>query len=165
MSSRATWSRSACAPRATGWRPVGVDHVSITCADLDASLDFYIGLLGIEQRERGEAEGAEFAITGIANPRVRWADLILGDGRVLELIEFVDPPGEAHRPRPNDPGATHISLRVADASAVYERLREAGAECRSEPVTIETPGAWNGCRAFYASDPDGVTLEFIERPS
>ena len=148
-----------------GWRPVGVDHVSITCADLDASLDFYIGLLGIEQRERGEAEGAEFAMTGIANPRVRWADLILGDGRVLELIEFVDPPGEAHRPRPNDPGATHISLRVADASAVYERLREAGAECRSEPVTIETPGAWNGCRAFYASDPDGVTLEFIERPS
>ena len=71
---------------------------------------------------------------------MRWADLILGDGRVLELIEFVDPPGTPHRPQPNDPGATHISLRVADAFAVHERLREAGADCRSEPVTIEAPG-------------------------
>jgi catechol 2,3-dioxygenase-like lactoylglutathione lyase family enzyme len=147
-----------------GWRPMGVDHVSITCADLDASLDFYTGLLGIERRDRGEAAGGEFTITGVANPRVRWADLILGDGRVLELIEFTDPPGEAHRPQPNDPGATHISLRVGDATAVYKRLRDADVECRSEPLTIETAGAWNGSRAFYASDPDGVTLEFIERP-
>lgn len=150
--------------RGVGWRPVGVDHVSIACADLDTSLGFYNGLLDIELRERGEAEGGEFTITGIENPRVRWADLILGDGRLIELIEFVDPPGEAHQPRPNDPGATHISLRVGDATAVYERLREAGAECRSEPLTIETAGAWNGSRAFYASDPDGVTIEFIERP-
>jgi diaminopimelate decarboxylase len=148
----------------SSWRPAGVDHVSVTCSDLDTSLDFYSGLLGVEQRDRGEAEGGEFVLTGVANARVRWADLILGDGRVLELIEFTDPRGEAHRPRPNDPGATHISLRVADASATYERLSEAGVECRSEPVTIETPGPWKGCRAFYASDPDGVTLEFIERP-
>ena len=117
-----------------------IDHVSITCADLDASLGFYSDLLGIEVRGRGDAEGGEFAITGIEDPKVRWADLILGDGRVLELIEFVDPPGTPHRPQPNDPGATHISLLVADASAVHERLRDAGADCRSEPVTIEAPG-------------------------
>ncbi len=147
-----------------GWRPAAIDHVSITCADLDASLGFYADLLGIEVRSRGDAEGGEFAITGIEDPKVRWADLILGDGRVLELIEFVDPPGTPHRPQPNDPGATHISLLVADAFAVHERLRDAGADCRSEPVTIEAPGAWNGSRAFYVTDPDGVTVELIERP-
>jgi catechol 2,3-dioxygenase-like lactoylglutathione lyase family enzyme len=147
-----------------GWRAAAIDHVSVTCADLDASLDFYAGLLGIELRGRGDAKGGEFAITGFEDPEVRWADLLLGDGRVLELIEFVDPPGEPHRPQPNDPGATHISLRVADAFAIHERLREAGADCRSDPVTIETPGAWNGSRAFYVTDPDGVTVELIERP-
>ena len=51
-----------------------------------------------------------------------------------------------------------------DAQAVYERLAEAGVRCTSEPVTIETVGAWNGSRAFYVSDPDGVTIELIERP-
>jgi diaminopimelate decarboxylase len=147
-----------------GWRPAALDHVSITCADLDASLDFYTGLLGIELRSRGDAQGGEFAITGIEDPQVRWADLILGDGRVLELIEFVDPRGTPHRPQPNDAGATHISLRVADAVAVHARLREAGAEPRSEPVTIEASGDWNGSRAFYVGDPDGVTVELIERP-
>ena len=34
---------------------------------------------------------------------------------------------------------------------------------RSEPVTISEPGAWEGVRCFYASDPDGVTVELIER--
>ena len=51
-----------------GWRPAAIDHVSITCADLDASLDFYTGLLGIELRGRGDAQGGEFAITGIEDP-------------------------------------------------------------------------------------------------
>jgi diaminopimelate decarboxylase len=147
-----------------GWRPAAIDHVSITCADLDASLDFYTGLLGIELRGRGEAQGGEFAITGIEDPRVRWADLMLDDGRVLELIEFVEPRGTPHRPQPNDAGATHVSLRVGDALAVHKRLRQAGAEPRSEPVTIEAPGDWNGSRAFYVGDPDGVTVELIERP-
>lgn len=147
-----------------GWRAAAIDHVSITCADLDASLDFYAGLLSIELRGRGDARGGEFTMTGLEDPEVRWADLLFGDGRVLELIEFVDPPGNPHRPQPNDPGATHISLRVADVSAIHQRLREAGADCRSEPVAIEAAGAWNGSRAFYVTDPDGVTVELIERP-
>ncbi len=146
------------------WRARAIDHVSISCADLESSLDFYVGVIGIGLHNRGEAQGGEFEITGIANPRVRWADLRLDDGRVLELIEFADPRGTPSRPEPNDPGATHISLRVPDALAAYERLRAAGAHCRSEPVTIDAPGAWNGSRAFYVTDPDGVTVELIERP-
>jgi catechol 2,3-dioxygenase-like lactoylglutathione lyase family enzyme len=146
-----------------GWRATGLDHVSVTCADLDRSLDFYCGLLGLDLRARGDAEGSsEFEITGIAEAKVRWADLQLPHGQVLELIAYVEPAGEPIRPAPNDPGATHISLRVPDADASHARLREAGVPVRSKPVTIEAPGAWHGARAFYASDPDGVAIELIQ---
>jgi catechol 2,3-dioxygenase-like lactoylglutathione lyase family enzyme len=146
-----------------GWRATGIDHVCVTCADLDASLAFYCGLLGLELRARGEAQGSsEFEITGIANASVRWADLHLPHAQVLELIAYLDPAGEPVRPAPNDPGATHISLRVADADAAHARLTAAGVPVRGRPVTIDAPGAWHGARAFYASDPDGVTVELIQ---
>jgi diaminopimelate decarboxylase len=155
--------RSPAMDGPAGWRARGLDHVSVTSGDLDRSLAFYCGLLGLELRARGEAEGSsEFEITGIPDASVRWADLQLPHGQVLELIEYVEPPGTPSRPRTNDPGATHISLRVADIDATYGRLREANVSVRSEPVTITSPGAWNGARAFHAADPDGVTVELIQ---
>jgi diaminopimelate decarboxylase len=146
-------------------RVTGLDHVSVTSGDLDRSLGFYCGLLGLELRARGEAEGAEFEITGLAHARVRWADLLLTNGQVLEVIEYLDPRGAPIRPAVNDPGATHISLRVADADAAHRRLVEAGVEGATEPETITSPGAWEGARAFYARDPDGVTIELLQPPA
>lgn len=140
----------------------GIDHVSIGCADLDRSVYFYGELLGLALRARGEAEGAEFEVSGIAEPKVRWADLLLPGGHVLELIEYVQPRGHPVRSEPNDPGTTHIALRVADADAIFARLREAGAEVRGEPLTVDSEGAWQGSRLFYCSDPDGVTIELIQ---
>jgi catechol 2,3-dioxygenase-like lactoylglutathione lyase family enzyme len=147
---------------AAGWRVAGIDHASVSCADLDRSLHFYRELLGLGLRAQGEAEGAEFEVSGISEPRVRWADLLLPGGHVLELIEYTHPRGQPVRPEPNDPGATHISLRVADADAAHQRLRDAGVPVRGEPVTIDTAGAWRGARVFYCSDPDGVTIELIQ---
>lgn len=156
--------RSSAAEASGAWRPRGIDHVSVTSGDLDRSLRFYVDLLGLRVRARGEAKGGDFELTGLAEPEVRWADLELEAGSVLELIEYLAPAGTPVRPEPNDPGATHISLRVIDADAVFARLRDAGATVRSEPQTIESDGAWNGSRAFYAIDPDGVTIELIQRP-
>ena len=149
-----------------GWQATGIDHVSVTCGDLDRSLAFYCDVLGLALRARGDADGSsEFEITGIANPKVRWADLEMPHGQVLELIEYERPRGTPSRPEPNDPGATHISLRVSDADAACERLRAAGAGVISDPTTIDAPGAWHGARAFYAADPDGVTIELIQPPN
>ncbi len=158
--------RDGGAERSPAWRATGLDHVSVTSGELNRSLGFYRDLLGLTLRARGEASGAqEFAVTGIPDAHVRWADLELPHGQVLELIEFVDPRGSPVRPRANDPGATHISLRVADIDAIHERLREADVSLRGEPVEITEPGAWQGARCFYASDPDGVTVELIQPAS
>jgi diaminopimelate decarboxylase len=147
------------------WRATGLDHVSVTSEELDRSLAFYCDLLGLHLRARGEAHGAsEFEITGIPDASVRWADLELPHGQVLELIEYVNPRGTPSRARSNDPGATHISLRVADIDAVHRRLRDANVPVRTNPIELTDPGAWQGSRAFYASDPDGVTVELIQKP-
>jgi hypothetical protein len=36
---------------------------------------------------------------------------------------------------------------------------------RSEPVEINEAGDWDGVRSVYLLDPDGVTIELVERPS
>ncbi len=147
-----------------GWRATGLDHVSVTSGDLDRSLAFYRDLLGLKLRARGDDLGPdELAITGVAGASARWADLELAHGQVVELIEYVTPRGKPSRPSPNDPGATHVSLRVGDVDEVYARLSDAGVSVRGAPVTISDGGAWDGVRCFYASDPDGVTVELIER--
>lgn len=143
----------------------GLDHVSVSSGDIDRSLGFYSGLLGIPVMERGEAEGGEVgAITGLVDGKVRFADLDLGDGRVLELLEFVRPGGPPVRAEFHQPGSGHLSLRMTSADDTHAALVEAGVAVRSEPVELTEPGHWFGARCFYTVDPDGVTVEIIERP-
>ena len=145
------------------WRVTGLDHVSVTSGDLDRSIAFYSDLLGLTVRASGDARGAgDFEVTGFTDATVRWADIELSGGQVLELIEYIDPRGAPSRPAANDPGATHISLRVGDIEAIHGRLREAGVPVRTDPIELTAPGAWQGARCFYASDPDGVTVELIQ---
>ena len=145
------------------WRVTALDHVSVTSGDLDRSIAFYGDLLGLTVRASGDARGAgDFEVTGFTDATVRWADIELSGGQVLELIEYIDPRGTPSRPAANDPGATHISLRVGDIEAIHGRLREAGVPVRTDPIELTAPGAWQGARCFYASDPDGVTVELIQ---
>ncbi|MBS1886544.1 MAG: VOC family protein [Actinobacteria bacterium] len=154
-------------PARLGGREVevlGLDHASVTCADLDRSLGFYAELLGIPVRDRGDADDEEVrTITGLPGAVLRWADLDLGGGRLLELMEYVTPPPGAAPAGFHQAGQGHFSLRVADADAAHAALLRAGVTTLSAPVEIEH-GDWRGCRCFYALDPDGMTVELIQRP-
>jgi catechol 2,3-dioxygenase-like lactoylglutathione lyase family enzyme len=143
----------------------GLDHVAVTSEDLERSLDFYRDLLGIPVLDRGESAVHYLGeITGFEGARLRWADLDLGHSQVLELLHYVDPQGERLSQRTNDPGSAHIGLAVDDLAAMHKALIAAGVVVRSEPVTIDEPGGWGGVRCLYAVDPDGVTIELVERP-
>lgn len=143
----------------------GLDHVSVSSGDLERSLEFYSGLLGIPVMQRAEAEGEEVgAITGLGDSHVRIADLDLGDGRVLELLQFLRPAGPPVETEFHQPGSGHLSLRVASAADTHAALVAAGVAVRSEPIELTEPGYWNGARCFYTVDPDGATVEIIERP-
>ncbi len=144
---------------------IRLDHVSVTAADLSASLAFYGDLLGLPFLGRGQMEGPELeTIVGMPGAKLLWAELALGGGQVLELLQYLSPQNEGLDPRPWLSGATHIGLAVEDVDALHALLSEAGVPVRSDPVEIHEDGIWNGVRCLYASDPDGVTVEFVERP-
>jgi catechol 2,3-dioxygenase-like lactoylglutathione lyase family enzyme len=144
----------------------GIDHAGMTVASLHSALGFYRDLLGLRVTGQGEDEGPELdAITGLSDVRMRYAELDLGGGQLLELVEMIAPAGTPLAQRPCDPGASHVALRVDDVDALFERLVAAGVSVAGRPTTITARGAWNGARCVYVEDPDGRTVELVQRPA
>jgi diaminopimelate decarboxylase len=142
-----------------------LDHTGVTVGDLDRSLRFYRDLLGLPVRAQGEDGGPHLAaITGLEGARVRFADLDAGGGRLVELLQYLTPVAAPAPAPPNAAGSGHLGIQVADVAAAAERLRGAGVTIRSRgPVAIEDDGDWAGVTCLYATDPDGFTVELIER--
>jgi catechol 2,3-dioxygenase-like lactoylglutathione lyase family enzyme len=144
--------------------PPRLDHVSITTADLERSIAFYRDVLGLELTARGEADEPELSdLVGLPAVSVLYAELTLGPAQILELLEYVTPKGVPIDPTANNPGATHLALAVDDIQAYKDRLDQAGATISNDVVTLTEDTDWNGARTLYAHDPDGVTIELIER--
>jgi glyoxylase I family protein len=141
----------------------GLDHVSVTVSDLDRSLRFYQELLGLPLLSRGEITAPHLdQIIGLDQPvTLRWAELDLRNGQILELFQYVEPKGEPLVQRTADPGSSHFALRVDDVHQLHARLTESGVTCRSQPVQIPS-GDWAGARAVYVLDPDGATVELVQ---
>ncbi len=83
--------------------------------------------------------------------------LKLGDS-FLEVFEFSSPKPEAANPaRPVcDHGITHICLEVRNLHEEYERMKAAGMNFMSSPLTQDTG------YVIYGRDPDGNVVELIE---
>ena len=143
----------------------GLDHVSVTTADIARSLAFYRDLLGLTVRSVGELTGDEVdRITGIPGARLLSADLDLGHGQVLELLEYVGADAGTALALER-PGAGHIGLTVDDVERLHTALVDAGVTVRSAPVELTEPGDWHGVRCMTVLDPDGVAVELVERPA
>jgi catechol 2,3-dioxygenase-like lactoylglutathione lyase family enzyme len=143
---------------------MSLHHVGMTVRDLTASVEFYCSVVGCRIRARSEAAGGEEVqtLTGVPGAEVAIVDLDVPNGGYLELIQYLSPraaPLEQDRPRP---GHTHLAFRTEDVDAIYRCLVARGAAVTSPPVTLCDPGSeWDGARAFYATDPDGRTIEFV----
>jgi lactoylglutathione lyase len=128
-----------------------IRHTMMLVSDLDRSIDFYTGLLGMDvQRLRPNPEKSE---------RVGY----LGYGTEdefpsLELIETGGPGRVKEMPRWHG----HIALYVSDLYKLSERLKSAGVKFTLGPEP-NRPGS-NDHVAFI-EDPDGYTIELTERHS
>ncbi len=143
-------------------RVTGLHHAGLVVADLDRSLRFYRDLLGIPLRELVEDGSPTMSkLTGWPDRVVRIADLELGGGRVLELIQRVEHPEAVPAP-----GTGHIALEVDDVDEAWRRVTDAGHAARSEPVELTDAGPfWSGATVVYVTDPDGVTVELVQARS
>ena len=119
-------------------RALSLNHVSVIARDLEESLDFYVGLLGLEP-----VPTPNFGFP------VQW--LRVGD-RQLHLFER---PGEA-------PSHAHLALEIDDFMEVYRRAKARGALDHDTfgNAIYELP---DGGIQLYLRDPAGNLVELDYR--
>ncbi len=148
--------------------PRALHHTGYTVSDLERSVAFYEGLLGLEVIARQEKQGGYLAaIVGYPDAHVRMAHLrVPGATGVLELFEYLAPDGaQPDRIEPRDVGTAHLCLVVDDLPAAYRRLTEAGVDTFvSPPIEVDT-GINTGGYGLYLRDPDGILVEIFQPPA
>ena len=76
-----------------------LNHVSLTVADIDASLAFWHDVLGLAVLGRGVVEYDHLdRIIGVGHTRIEWAELAIPGGTILELFRYLEPEGHPIRP-------------------------------------------------------------------
>ncbi|MGH8227066.1 MAG: VOC family protein [Steroidobacteraceae bacterium] len=116
-------------------------HTMARVADLEASLAFYCGALGLEEVTRKDFPQGRFTLVFLAAP---------GDAAAqIELTHNWDP--QAY---PAGRNFGHVAYEVEDIYALCRRLMEHG-------VTINRPPR-DGRMAFVRS-PDGISIELLQK--
>lgn len=143
---------------------VSTNHTSFTVSDLERSLPFWREVIGLELISLEPRDPALIErVVGVEGAEVMVAYL-RGHGHTLELIEYTAPAEREHlRPRPCDVGFAHVAYDVDDLDAVLEAAATHGVAPINPPASIDK-GPNAGLRVVYARDPDGITIEFIEKP-
>jgi catechol 2,3-dioxygenase-like lactoylglutathione lyase family enzyme len=142
-----------------------LNHGSVTVADLDRSIGFWRDVIGLELLGSGEVAFPHLdEIIGLGPTRLRWAEFAVPDGTMIELFQYLEPRGTPLQQRTCDPGAAHFCFEVSDIDGLVARCYTAGIATRSAgPVRI-VQGDYVDWRCVYLSDPDGFTVELVERP-
>jgi len=149
------------------WAIAGPRHAGITVSDLDRSLGFYEGLLGLEVLWRRLYEEPEIRrIVGV--PEATGLDIAMlrvpGSDFEVELLEYrgVEPLSGASPP--SHAGTGHFCLFVSGIDALHAELSGHGVAFRSDGPVEMTAGANAGGKSLYSLDPDGYVVELHERP-
>jgi len=137
----------------------GLEHVGISVANLERSIQFYRDLLGMHVVEQDGFQGELYErILALSGAKGKVA-LLKTTNMQIELFEFERPqpkPGDPERPV-CDQGITHFCIEVTDIDAVYARLKAAGVPFHCPPLRFPGEAA-----ATYGRDPDGNVFELLQ---
>ena len=115
-----------------------IDHVAINTHDMEATLQFYCGVLGMRL--------ARTALTGDGR---RHYNIAIGGGNAFAVFDG------AERPAADGHPLNHLSLEVAtpaEFDEAYQRLKDHGIE-----VTELIERSYG--KTFYFHDPNGIRLQ------
>ena len=128
-------------------------HTMVRIRDVDESLAFYCGLLGMTEVRRHESEQGRFTLIFLAADEdvERYRD---ESAPCLELT--YNWPDENGQQEAYDGGRNfgHVAVSVPDIYGLCEKLQQAG-------VTINRPPR-DGRMAFVRS-PDGISIELLQQ--
>ncbi|MCX7098222.1 MAG: VOC family protein [Methylococcales bacterium] len=119
---------------------VSLNHASLIVANAEQSLDFYCGILGLQQVER-----PDLGFPGV------WLQL---GTQQLHLLELDNPDPTTGRPH-HGGRDRHVALNALALEPIQTALNQAGI-----PYTMSISGR----RAMFCRDPDGNAVEIIELP-
>lgn len=143
-----------------------LDHVSVTVSDLERSVAFYRDLLGLQEVERHRLEGEGISNMagkpGVVMEVVRLASAET-PGVLLDLQQYLQPPGSVSDAKLGDVGHSHICFGVGDIQAACRELRARDVELVSDPVAFHLSSGV--LRVVFLKDPDGYVLELVEYPA
>ena len=143
---------------------VRVSHVGLCVRDLERSVRFYRDGLGFELAD-AHSVGPEFGrLMELDGVSLR-SQFVRRDGVSIELLYFDAPgtSGPATRRPMNQPGLTHLCLRVGDVDATAAAVVAHGGSVLGPTRT--TFGSGDGRLDFvYCTDPDGVRIELMRLP-
>jgi len=128
-------------------RPLKVaelDHVVLSCRNLERTLDFYTRILGLTEDRRIPQLGLVQLRAGRS-----MVDLVPAKG------------GRAEEGLNVDHFCLGVDTRDLNATAVY--LRESGIEVMGEPV--DRYGARGTGKSIYVRDPEGNVIELKQMPA
>ena len=147
----------------------GVHHFSFSVQDIERTIDFYTGVLGVKLQSRARNT---YDTLGTALFGTKWginqehADLELAvvniGGTRVEFIEYKDPPNQPYHKNPSIAGSAHLCFKVDDIEETRKRLEAAGVEFHAPIQSFMEEGRieWKWC---YFRDPDGIILELVEQ--
>jgi lactoylglutathione lyase len=129
-------------------------HVGQCVSDLDASLAFYVEVLGFAEVMDLDVGGSQSAtLLRLPDPVGLRAVYLRRDDFILELLAFSSPAPLARRDRPIiEPGLTHLSFGVDDLDAACAAVIEHGGTVLTES---RLPNA------VFVTDPDGQMVELL----
>lgn len=149
-----------------GWTLAGIHHLGLTVRDLERSIHFYRDLLGMTLVRRRTTDADYIGRqTGFPGVQLSVASFKVApdSNPSLEIVQYLTHSAVPSEHATNQPGVSHLCLRVDNLGAAYASLRDQGVPFKAEPVAI-TSGPNQGGVVVYLYDPDGYTLELFEPP-
>ena len=122
-------------------------HTMLRVKDLDSSVKFYTGLLGMHEIRRHEVPEGKYTLSFIG----------YGDEKSNTVLELTHNWG--HEVYDLGSAFGHLALGVPDIHATCAQLREAGAKIVREPGPVK----FGTTVIAFIEDPDGYKIELIER--
>ncbi|MBM4406327.1 MAG: VOC family protein [Chloroflexi bacterium] len=133
-------------------------HIGLCVTDLMRSREFYEKYLGFKVKHEIRPGMSETQDKFLALKKVDLTALFLTkNGFTLELLYYHSPGTAPKATRPiNQPGLTHISMRVRNLAKQLDRLEKSG-----YTVLRERSYHTNAC---FIQDPDGQQIELLGIP-
>jgi catechol 2,3-dioxygenase-like lactoylglutathione lyase family enzyme len=144
---------------------LSTNHTSFTVSNLERTLAFFRDGLGFQVTSKAPRDPKTIEhIVGVRGADVEIA-YVRGPGHSIELIEYKAPRDKAKvESRPCDTGFAHIAFDVRNIEAAVAAAAPYGVTPIAPPLLLTQGGPNAGSKVVYLRDPDGITIEFIEKP-